>query len=275
MADQTPSTAYSDPFYDRLERTFHWLGRRWLIVVAAIIVAVIIAVSLRYSAATSPEAASAAALHQAQQGGQRALATFAADEEFTPESRARAALSVSQQALEEGDLERSLRFARLARDLAEESTLANLRAAAHMTLAATLEANGDVSEAIEAYRWVVSSFRGQLTTYTRSADVSAALLLADKADSNPDPEEATEQRREALNILADYANSDPRDGGEIVIAAATWRYYQLRRNFPELSRQLDQELGLESDDHAVDSSEDPALEMSAPAPDLEAELGHE
>lgn len=272
MADETPSSAYSDPFYDRLERTFHWLGRRWLIVVAAIIVAVIIAVTLRQSAAASPEAASAAALHQARQGGMDALVSFAGDEDFTPESRARAALLVSDDALQNEDIQRAVRYAERARELAEASGIANLRAAATISYGAALEAAGDGQAAVDAYRWVVDTFRGQLISYARSADIASALLLADLAEGDSD--QATDQRMEALRILADYADSDPRDGGEAVIAAATWRYYALRRQFPDLASELDRERGLGGDDHTITPSEEPDLESEdadSPLPDVGAQ----
>ena len=103
----------------------------------------------------------------------------------------------------------------------------NLIAASKMSLATTLEQNGQLSQPrplSKRHRL----YSGQYPAYATS-EIAAALLNASIADSE---EDETAQSAQAPRDLSSYAGQSRNDGSTAIIAAATWRYHDLRRASP-------------------------------------------
>ena len=83
-------TGYSDPIYDRIERTANFLSARWKLLVITFILALGIGFALQARAEMSPEAASAAAYGKAQ-GDREALAALIASPDHSSAIKASAA----------------------------------------------------------------------------------------------------------------------------------------------------------------------------------------
>ena len=238
------NSSYSDPFYDRLDAFFSWLGRRWLVFVIALVVAITAALVINGQLSHNPDALSAAALQKARSGGDDSLKGFIDDDSQTPESRARAALDLVNQYVIQEQHEEAETYAHKAIELATAGTQGNLIAASKMSLATTLEQNGKLSEARDLYQSVTASTAGQYPAYALTSEIAAALLNASIADSEEDENKAAELRLNALRDLSSYAGQSRNDGSIAIIAAATWRYHDLRRAYPKLAQTLDQELGI-------------------------------
>ena len=238
------NSSYSDPFYDRLDAFFAWLGRCWLIFVIALIIAVTAALVIRSNLSYNPDAISAAALQKARSDGTEALLALVDNDEHTAESRARAALDVVNQYIIEENYDEAEQLANKAITLAAQGEQGNLLAASQMNLAAALELSGKLTEARDLYDTVKSSAAGRYPAYALTSEIAAALLNANIAEQEEDSAKAEELRLNALRDLSAYAGQSRNDGSIAIVAAATWRYHDLRRSFPEIAQKLDKELGI-------------------------------
>ncbi|TVR44070.1 MAG: hypothetical protein EA402_08225 [Planctomycetota bacterium] len=277
MVDPTSanSSSYSDPFYDKLDAIFSWLGRNWLIVVALILAVIMGSVIVGYRLRANPDAVSATALYQARQAGDdgEALRLLSENEEHTPEARARAALDLAQARQVDEHFEAAERFARQAVSLAEASGIRNLRAASEVTLASILEQAGQLRDARRLYQAIAERYRGELPAFVIAAEAAQALLAATIAEDSEDSDEARSLRLEALRILRDFADLNSGiDAPVPVLQASIWRYFDLRRNFPDLAHQLDRELGLIDEDEA---GQEALIETDAEAASISVETEDE
>ena len=238
------NSSYSDPFYDRLDAFFAWLGRRWLVFVIALTIAVIGALVIRSNLSHNPNAISAAALQKARSAGNESLIAFIDNEGQTPESRARAALDIVSLRASEEAFAQAEELAHKAITLAEQGSQENLVSASRMSLAAVLEQSGKLTEARDLYQTVTSDAAGVYPAYALSSEIAAALLDATIADQEENAAQAADLRLNALRTLSGYAGQSRSDGSIAITAAATWRYYDLRRAHPELAQKLDEELGV-------------------------------
>ena len=206
MEDLPPNTAssYSDPIYDRLEGANSWLGRNWLIVVAAAIAIIAGALYWRSASNHTPYADDARRLYVAdreslEQGATPLLAVMN-DETIDATLRAEAGLRAAA-ILQDGNNRAEAKSA-LSTALGLAGTDQSLRLSIILSQAAVAEDEQQYDAAISSYREAQTLIT--TTPNTGGLDFLAGLGIARSLLAQDDPA----KRDEAIAVLERLANNN-------------------------------------------------------------------
>ncbi len=222
MADEFPTTSYSDPFYDRLDAIARFIKRAWLLVLVVIILVIAAVVGATWLLQRHPLAGSAARLLSAhgiedaakQESAYRAVAE---DATVSPSFRARAQVELVQLLLSKGDTATAIPAATRALELATQGQDAATQLDAKLSLAAAAFQAGDFVKAAAAY---TEAKRGAGAKYP-VASLEASLGLARTLIRQNKPEDAIAEL-EPVIVRADR-------GSETLIELARFMYWEQKR----------------------------------------------
>ena len=224
LPDTTPTTSYSDPIYDRLEGFSQQLSRRWWLYVAVLILVIIAAGAFhRLVIQSAPEAAAAALYLKAQ--GERVPAKRTAEfrglldnSAVTPYFKARAAVEVVQQLLEDGKIDEARVMAQQAVDFAHADGQDAIQLVAQLTQAAVQEQAGDAATAETSYAQAERLAGAKFPDYQLTAVLGYVRTLV-----------AQNRLAEAIDKLEPLTSrSDV--GAESLLVIARVQYWQLKRD---------------------------------------------
>ncbi len=229
LPDTAPTTSYSDPIYDRLEGFSQQLRRLWWLYAAVLILVVVAAGTFHRLVIQSAPEAAAAALYQKAQGERepvkrtaefRSLLDNAA---VTPYFKARAAVEVVQQLLEDGKLDEARGMAQQAVDFARVDGQDAIQLVAQLTQAAVDEQAGEAAKAEVSYAQVERLAGAKFPDYQLTAVLGYVRTLV-----------AQNRLAEAIDKLEPLSSRND-VGAEALLTMARVQYWQLKRDLAATS----------------------------------------
>ncbi len=218
--DTAPTTSYSDPIYDRLERAAQSVRRRWYLVALFLVLCLAGGLVLRWWQSRNPEAASAVAFVRArgEEATKRdeALRKVATAEATTPAFRARAWQEVAQIALLDGKIDAARDAIAKAKDEAAKTKSDELILAVRLSQGAVAEDAGQLDEAFTHYDDVRSHGQKFPAQYV-PAVLGVGRVLA-----------AQHKPAEAMTALEDVMSRTD-DGVEGLVSLARSLYWRCKR----------------------------------------------